>query len=211
MKEPLRIENRPWTRVEGIFNSNYNINNIPAKENFKTVLYTGNIDERYGIITLIEAFRLINDENYRLWIRGNGSTMKYIIEAEKKDSRITYFNEMSRPELMILQKKATVLINPVSSTELFTRYFFPSKTMDYMASGTPTIMTKLKSIPTEYLDYVYLAENDDSEGLKKIIVEVCSKNQSELDEFGKKASQFIMKEKNAYKQVRKIYDMISKL
>lgn len=206
----INVNERPWVRVEGIFNSDKETNFV-KKENNRTILYTGNIDERYGIKTLLKAFSLIKDKNYRLWIRGNGNTKNDIIEAAKSDSRIIYYEEMSRKKILELQKKATVLINPVSTTKEFTKFFFPSKIMDYMASGTPTISTKILGIPEEYYNYLYIADNDDAEGLKKIILQVCSKEQIELNEFGKRASQFIFDNKNPIVQVKRIYDMINKL
>lgn len=211
MADELRLKNKPWTRVEGIFQTIEDLDIAVKKEKHKTILYTGNIDQRYGIITLLEAFSLIKDENYRLWIRGNGNTKEYIFEAAKNDKRIKYFEEMTKKELLELQNRATVLINPVSSREKFTKYFFPSKTIDYLASGTPTIMNRLSCIPKEYFDYVFVPMKEDPEGLKDTILAVCSKDQVELNEFGKRASQFILMNKNPIKQVGKIYEMINKL
>jgi len=208
MVEFLNVGNRPWTRLEGIFKLDQNAINV-EKEIFKTILYTGNIDKRYGINNLLKAFELIKEDNYRLWIRGNGNTKQDVINASKLDSRIKYFEEMPRNELITLQKKATVLINPMPSTQKFTKYFFPSKTVDYMASGTPTITTKLKSIPDEYFNYLYIAEKEDAEGLKDAIHKICRKDQSELNEFGIKASKFIIENKNPISQVKKIYLMLN--
>jgi glycosyltransferase involved in cell wall biosynthesis len=211
MTEPLKVGKRPWTRIEGIFNSNTQLNTPFKKELQKTILYSGSIGKRNGINTLLKAFSLIEDKNYRLWIRGNGSTKEKIIEASETDFRIKYFEEMSKNDLFELQKKATVLINPVPSKEKFTKYFFPSKTMDYMASGTPTIMTRIKSIPQEYLDYAFVVEVENAEGLKEKIVEICSKEQSELDEFGRKAAKFIFENKNPISQVKKIYELLNSI
>ena len=210
MLEYINFDNKPWVRVEGIYNYESQIINV-EKEIFKTILYTGKIDERYGINTLLKAFSLIEDQNYRLWIRGDGNTKNNVIKASKVDSRIIYFEEMSRDELLKLQKKATILINPVSPSESFTKFFFPSKIMDYLASGTPTISTKIACIPEDYYDYLYFSKGDDAESIKEIIVNVCSKSQSELDIFGKKASEFIFDQKTPKIQVKKIIEMISKL
>jgi glycosyltransferase involved in cell wall biosynthesis len=208
MQDILKVGKRPWIRIEGIFKLDQNVNNV-EKEIFKTILYTGNIDKRYGIKNLLKAFGLIKESNYRLWIRGNGNTKQVVINASKLDSRIKYFDEMPRNELINLQKKATVLINPIPTNQKFTKYFFPSKTMDYMASGTPTITTKLKSIPDEYFNYLYIAEKEDAEGLKDAIHKICRKDQSELNEFGIKASKFIIENKNPISQVKKIYLMLN--
>ena len=83
--------------------------------------------------------------------------------------------------------------------------------MEYLASGTPCIMHKLPGVPEEYFEYVYLSEKEDAEGLKDTIINVLNKTQNELDEFGRKASEFILQNKNPIAQVKKIYDMINTL
>jgi glycosyltransferase involved in cell wall biosynthesis len=211
MVDKLNIGDKPWVRVEGIFNSVDCLNIHPKKENFKTILYTGNLGYRYGILTLLEAFSLIKDENYRLWIRGNGSAKKSVLQAATSDLRIKYFDEMSKKDLVNIQKRATVLVNPVHSQDEFAKYFFPSKTMDYMASGTPTIMTRINSMPPEYFDHAFVFEMENAEGFKETIISVCSKPQAELDAFGKQATQFILDKKNPIAQVKKIYDLLNEL
>ena len=134
-----------------------------------------------------------------------------ILEACKKDSRIKYYESMTKEDLLKLQKKATVLINPVSSLKKFTRYFFPSKTMEYLASGTPTIMSKLDCLPEEYYNHIYFFDDESIEGMKNKIIEVCEKPQDELNAFGKAASEFIINEKNEKKQAEKIVKLLNSI
>ena len=210
MEERLPIDNKPWMVMEGIYNTNDNVTNVP-KEPYKTIFYTGNLGKRYGILDLLEAFTKIKKQNYRLWIRGNGECLKEIKEAANKDKRILYFDQLSRTELIKLQKRATVLINPVHSHEEFTKFFFPSKTMEYMASGTPTLMSKLPCLPKEYEPYIYFFDDESIEGMKNKIIEICEKSQEELNEFGKKAAEFIHTQKNEIVQTKKIIEFISNL
>lgn len=210
MWKPLNIGERPWVRVEGISNSYRNIENI-LKESFKTILYTGTLAKRYGIINLLDAFSMIKDDNYRLWICGDGDAKEELILRAKNDSRITNFGQINRDEVLKLQKRATVLVNPRTSEGEFTKYSFPSKTMEYLASGTPCIMHRLAAIPSEYFPFLFIADTEDSEGLKAKIVEVCNMEKQNLIDFGEKASDFILKNKNPQSQVKKIFDMINKL
>lgn len=211
MREYLKINNKPWIHVEGIFNVENMLKEDVGKEDKHTILYTGNISKRMGIPELLKAFSLIESNDYRLWIRGNGECKSMIMDAIKKDNRIEYFEPMSKEDLLKLQKRATVLINPVSSSQKFTRYFFPSKTMEYLASGTPTIMSKLDCLPEEYNNHIYFFEDESIDSIKNKIIEVCEKQQTELDSFGKSASDFIITEKNEKKQAKKIVDLINNL
>ena len=210
MKEYLPVKSKPWIHMEGI----YNTQTVPIvreeKYKEKVILYTGNLQKRMGIKYLLEAFSMIPNTDYRLWIRGNGTCLNDVKEAAKKDSRIQYIEHLSKDELLKLQRRATVLINPVFPSQTFTRYFFPSKTMEYMASGTPTIMYKLDCLPKEYYPYLYFFEDESVGGIRDKILEICSKSQFELDTFGKAASEFIIKEKNELKQSKKVVDFLQR-
>jgi len=210
MAERLPIGDKPWMVMEGIYNTNDNITNVP-KEPYKTILYTGNLAKRYGILDLLEAFTKINSPDFRLWLCGNGDGLEKIQEIQKRDSRIEYFGILPRNEVLKLQKRATLLVNPRHSYEEYTKYSFPSKTMEYMASGTPTLMSKLPCLPKEYEPYIYFFDDESVEGMKNKIIEICEKSQEELNEFGKKAAEFIHTRKNEIAQTKKIIEFISNL
>lgn len=210
MKDKLNIKNKPYVRIEGMFQNN--LNNLQYnKEIKKTILYTGSLSNKYGIEGLLNAFSLIKDSDYRLWICGDGDMKDKITEKALIDDRVKYLGILSFDEVKILQKKATVLINPRTSEGEYTKYSFPSKTMEYLASGTPTIMNKLPSIPDEYYQFAFVTKDESIKQLKQSIIEACSKSQEELNQFGEKASQFILINKNPKSQVGKILEMIKRL
>lgn len=210
MRERLPIDDKPWIQMEGIFQNSSSME-VVEKEKYKTILYTGNLGKRYGIKLLLDAFSLIKSDDYRLWIRGNGETLDEVKERAKKDSRIIYFDQMSKADLLKLQKKATLLVNPVSPKQEFTRFFFPSKTMEYLASGTPTVMPPLQCIPNEYHKYLFFFEDETPEGMRDKMIEICEKPNEQLVSWGKAASDFILKEKNAAAQAQKIVNLMNNL
>lgn len=211
MKERLKIDNKPWVQLEGTYKENSNIGEV-EKEFFKTILYTGNLGERTGIRDLLDAFQMIDSPDYRLWIRGNGEEMKQeILRRQKVDNRIVYYEPMSKDDILRLQRRATVLVNPIRPSQLQTRYFFPSKTMEYLASGTPTIMYKLDCLPEEYYQHVYFVEEESAKSLRDKLVEICEKDNSKLGAFGQSAREFILNDKNPVKQAGKIYGLLSSI
>ena len=210
MREKLPVCNKPWLLFEGIYQIPASQNEDIPKEENRTIMYTGNIYRKRGVDMLLDAFCQIDKPNYRLWIRGNGEMKQEIIELSKKDSRITYFEPMEREELLRLEKRATLMVNPTPASWEFTKYFFPSKNMEFMASGTPTLMFKLACIPEEYHQYLFFAEESVA-ALRDMILEICEKPQEELDEFGKKASDFICQHKNAEVQAGRLVEFINKL
>lgn len=210
MKERLPIGEKPWLLMEGIYNDEIALGKS-IKDPHKVLMYTGNLDERYGIGELLDAFRLIEGPEYRLWIRGNGRLATLVKERAKEDIRIQYFEQMSREELMKKEQEATLLVNPVLSSQEFTSFFFPSKTLEYMASGTPTLMAQLSCLPGEYYPYLFFFHDETPTGLSRRIQEICCKSQEELQTFGKAASQFVLQEKNPHTQISKIVEFLRKL
>ncbi len=211
MTELLPIEDKEWTLMEGIFQNSFTDEKVEKDPN-KVIMYTGGIHRRRGTDLLVKAFQLIEDPDYRLWIRGDGddSMKAEIKELSKTDSRIVYFEPMERSELLRMEQQATVMVNPTQPSLDFTNYFFPSKTMEYLASGTPTVMFHLACMPKEYDEYLFYVEEENAEALKNKLVEVCEMSAKERTEFGLRASQFILTQKTPEKQCGKILEMIEK-
>lgn len=195
--------------VEGIalsHNTHY-ISKGTASE--KTLLYTGSLDAHTCVTDLIDAFMLTKNPKFRLVICGTGSGSGFIKQSSKTDSRIIFKGFVSRDEAIRLQHEATVVINPRKPTISLTKYSFPSKTMEYMSSGTPMIGYRLEGIPGEYYQYMYTVDGLKPEDLAHTITEVLEKPQEELDMKAKEAMAFIANNKTAEKQVKRIIEFLS--
>lgn len=211
MTELLPMEGKKWTLMEGIFQNSFSDKRVERDPN-KVIMYAGGIHRRRGTDLLVNAFKLIKDSDYRLWIRGDwdDSMKTEIIELSKVDHRVKYFEPMERSELLKMEQRATVMVNPTQPSLDFTNYFFPSKTMEYLASGTPTVMFHLACMPKEYDEYLFYVEEESADSLKNKLVEVCEMSAKERSEFGQRASQFILTQKTPEKQCGKILEMIEK-
>lgn len=208
MAERLPIAGKPWHQMEGIYQiPDFDLTVERPKE--KAILYTGTLGERYGIIDLLDAFEQIIDPNYRLWIRGGGACKAEVLRRAELDSRIKYIEPLSKEDLLKLHRKASVLVNPVRKSQEFTRYFFPSKTMEYLASGTPVIMYHLDCIPQEYDEYLNYIEEETIESLRDKILEVCESKRDEAILKADHAADFIKNQKNAVAQTKIIYDLLT--
>ena len=209
MCERLPINGKPWIQMEGIFDRDNRIT-CDVKDGHKTILYSGNLNRRYGILDLLYAFELIKQPEYRLLFCGSGNTVDEIKRIAENDTRVQYLGILPRERVLQLQQQATLLVNPRHRQETYTRYSFPSKTMEYMASGTPTLMSHLDSIPQEYDSHLFYFDDESIEGMSKKIVEICSNSTEYLKEFGRKASDFILLQKNPKTQIRKVLTFINK-
>jgi glycosyltransferase involved in cell wall biosynthesis len=210
MSQKIKVNKKPWVRVEGIFNRNrYDF--ISYKDPDIIIMYSGNLDTEHGIMDLLNAFSMIKDKDFRLWITGNGNGINNIISTSNTDRRIKYWPALKQNELFKMQQNATLLVNPFKPDHRKTLYFFPSKTMEYMASGTPVLMYRLPCIPDEYHKYLFFLDDCTTEGMKNKILEICKKPRKELDAFGEKAQEFILNKKNPEVQCEKIFSMIKEL
>lgn len=199
--------NKPFVVMEGIA-SKTETNEIDYDINKKTILYTGTLHRKFGILNLLDAFGKINDPDYRLIICGVGDSEKEIKAFAEKDNRIDFKGQLTREEVLILQKQATVLVNPRQNNEEFTKYSFPSKTMEYLASGVPVVAYKLDGIPDEYDEYIRYVPDNSPETLAKVLMEVCELSGEERQGLGEKARKFVLVEKNKVAQTKRILDFI---
>lgn len=219
MKEAIPIGKKPYVVIEGIAKKpEYQHTNTLNRINKKNInlFYSGAIDNRNGIINLIEAFQSIHNKNYRLVICGDGPLKNYIKKQCIKDPRIIYLGQIPHSEVISLQQHMNLLINPRVPGQDFTKYSFPSKTMEYFSSGTPCLMYRLEGVPSEYFSYCYIAEKKESndetiQSLGKKIQYICSLPLNERVEVANNAKKFILDTKNPEYQCRKIYKMIKEV
>ena len=111
-------------------------------------------------------------------------------------------------EVVEREMEATLLVNPRPTDEEYVRYSFPSKTMEYMSTGTPVLTTVLPGMPKEYHPYVYLLEDETAQGIAETLGSVLSQTEDALFEKGQAARHFILNEKNNVIQAQKILDML---
>lgn len=209
MAAPLQVGQRPWMRMEGICRSERPPEGAAAPGGVKGILYTGTLHYQYGITNLLEAFEAIKDPLAELWICGSGEGDRAVIELAGRDRRVRFFGFCSQQEVAQLREKAAILVNPRTNDGEYTRYSFPSKTMEYMASGKPVVMYRLDGIPDEYAPFLFYVEEgaDAVRGLKGALEQV-------LEDYGpalcraKAAQDFVLGEKNFLQQTRRMVNFI---
>lgn len=205
MIEALGLVNKPTLLIEGIYHPFLSQTFTKVQ---KSIMYSGKLDKRFGIDLLLEAFAKIDDSEFSLWIYGEG-TARPLVEAHvKNDSRITYFGYRPQNEVIEAQLKASILVNPRPNKGEYTKFSFPSKTMEYMASATPVIMFKLDGIPDEYDDYLIYPKEESVNGLFDSLKTWGNKSETELRAFGQNSRNFIITEKNSKIQANKIVNFL---
>lgn len=213
MNEVVNRRNKPYIVIEGQCDNKqkYVSNLLAGKTSPKVMLYSGSIHVEYGIARLVEAFIKCKLSGWELHIYGDGNYRDDLIKISKEHNTIKYFGLQPNDVVVKKQIEATLLINPRPSDSDFVKYSFPSKTMEYMASGTPLLMTRLPSLPEEYSEYVYFIEDESLEGFCDALQRYCGKIPTELHDFGDKAKTFILTNKSNLIQAQKFYQFLSTL
>lgn len=176
-----------------------------------TIVIAGSLDEANGIYEIIEAFALLHGEHLRLEIAGGGVLESLVREAASSDTRITFHGLLSFEEVLKLYAKADVLVNMRLTKRLNTKYFFPSKIMEYLTTGVPVISTCPGNMADEYGQYAYLLHDETSQELAGMIQKLADMHIEERLERSRSARSFMVAHKTWDYQALKIADFIHKL
>lgn len=214
MKEVVGCAPEKYIVSEGIYEEAVT-KRIPHQEDSDTftIFYGGMLYEKFGIMNLVNAFCSINNPKMRLQLCGYGDCVERVKELSKTDYRIQYLGVVSRDEVLDLQSKASLLVNPrVPDGNPFTRYSFPSKTMEYLASATPTLIYQLEGIPEEYYKYCYSLDSNHTtvNDLTSIILSIHNTPVAERLELGRAARKFILEEKNQLIAGKQILELLKR-
>lgn len=204
MKEPLKIGKKPYFVMDGIVNADevVSIEEIETKEyDRKTIVYSGSLNEKYGILILLKAFEILKQSDLILHIFGSGEMEEHIIRASHKDRRIIFHGYKDKEIIIEHQRKASLLVNPRSNIGEYNKYSFPSKNLEYLMSGTPVICSKLSGMSREYDDIMFTLDEMNEKTLSQAIIDILKMNSDRLKEMTKKAREFVLqnKTKEVYK------------
>lgn len=209
MREKIEINDKPVIVIEGVYSSN-NLD-LTETNKKKAIMHAGTLHKNIGIENIIEAFKLIEDRELELWIFGDGELNSFIENSCEVDKRIKFYGFVSREKLFEYEKQAMLLVNARNPEDEYTKYSFPSKTFEYMVSGTPFLTTKLEGIPKEYYEYLYTIDDNTPITIANSIEGILKLNREINDELGKRAREFIINEKNKKSQSEKLRNFLELL
>lgn len=196
MAAKMGIEDKPYIVSEGFCDASI-FNDIPDQEKYprKTIVYGGNLSRLYGIQNLVKGF-MQTDLDAELHLYGAGGDAAFIEECAKKDSRIKFFGRVDRKVLLVALKKAHLLVVNKPTADDYSNYSFSSKILEYMASGTPLLTTKVGGMPEEYCDYFYFFDEESTEGIKSSFEKIVNFSDKQLRDKGISARAFAVKNKS---------------
>lgn len=205
MSEYLCLGSDKWMLFEGLIDEERIIEKNQEKYDMRVCLYAGNLDARYGIDMLIEAFRYVN-KGAMLLIYGKGTEeeQEHLNKLISGVDNVAYKGHVTQDEIYEIMKRSTLLLNPRPTSLALTKYSCPSKTFEYMASGTPLVMNRLSGLPDEYSTYVTFFAGESPEQYAETINDMLSKSEVELKQIGMRAAQFLRENKNSSQVMERV-------
>ena len=211
MNSLINTKHRPYVVMEGLVDTNaLSQTQTISKEYPRVILYAGALVEQYGVKAMVDAVLQSSHSDIELHLYGDDKDSgfaKYLRSCEARDKRIVYKGVAKNEDIVKAEQSASLLVNPRFTNQEITKYSFPSKNMEYMVSGTPLLTTRLPGMPAEYNDYVYLFDEETTEGYAKKIDEIMNLSPADLQYKGKAAKEFVLKEKNHIKQAQRVITM----
>ena len=200
---------RRYIRVEGGIDPDFlertNRGDCELNGDARLVLaFAGTVNEANGVLLILEALKRMPDENVRLRIAGTGPLEDVVREAALRDPRIEFLGNLGSDEVADLYGHTDVLLNVRLTAAVNTRYFFPSKLIEYLGSGVATITTRVAHSDHEFAGLAYFLDEESPEALAKLLAFVGTRSPEERRRLGRRARTYISTHKTWEVQAAKV-------
>lgn len=170
-----------------------------------TVTYAGGIEASYGAALLVGAARLSPEIIFRLCGKG-----RYADEVRSSvPANVVLSGFLGQDAIADELLAASLLINPRPTSSEFSARSFPSKLLEYLATGRPVMTTQIVSIPAELAGSFYYIEDETPEGVARAIAEVAALPAEERRRFGAAARQIALDNFGEAAIARKLLDSLA--
>ena len=132
------------------------------------VLLAGALEDVNGITEFIAAARAMPADT-EFWIAGTGRLEHLAIDAARDCPDVRYFGFLDQETLYSLIRTADLVVNLRITSRLDSRFFFPGKLFEFIASGTLTATTYVGPLVNEFADVIVRIDEDSSKGLLEAI------------------------------------------
>ncbi len=212
--DELAIGDRPKLVVEGMIDTRGTVPqdvgshaSVPQSRGFR-VVYTGQLKERYGVKDLVDSLVHISSSEVELAVCGDGEMADYVAARSASDTRLVWLGRVPREEALCWQRSADVLINPRPGTADFTKYSFPSKTLEYLSAGKPVLTYHNEGTPEEYDDHLLYIAEPGPEAIARAIESVMAMPEEQRQAIGARAKRFVETEKSVDRQMGRVLAFI---
>jgi glycosyltransferase involved in cell wall biosynthesis len=202
---------RPAMLMEGIAISPRDVDGAPLRtvDDLPRVVYAGGLSAEYGVLDLLDSVEQAS-EVWTLEFFGRGPAVAAIQEAERQGLRVAYRGSVAPDEMARVYASSDVLVNPRPPHGALAHQAFPSKLLEYLASGVPVVTTELPTLPRDYLDHVTLAASSPP-GLAAAIDGLVRAGSPSRERLGSDAKEFILRTRGVERQGERLKSFIADL
>lgn len=181
LSEKMNVKNK--IVIEGgIQIDKYKELSIPnVQQNDIKIMYSGSLEKVSGIDLYIEAIKNIKLKNIKFIFTGKGGLVERI--ESQNDNRIEYKGMVDEEEYYRLLGEANILINCKNMNMKENKNNFPSKILEYIASGRTIISTEFSG-KEKFKKNIIFTESD-VESLSKTITNTVNDYKNKYDEYYK--------------------------
>jgi glycosyltransferase involved in cell wall biosynthesis len=149
---------------------------VAARDPDKFVMmYHGTLTNIYGLDIAVEALALAHQEmpGAELWILGAGTEKDALAELAQKlgvASKVRLVGQVPAPEIPGWLKQCDVGMLPIRR-DVFLDFAFPNKLPEFIITGTPVIISRLKAIRHYFSDeaLTFFEPNDPADLAKQMV------------------------------------------
>lgn len=204
MRPRVGIGSVPALVMEGMFNADdLEIEALPSLGR-PVIAHAGTLDRKLGIQLLLDSFAQIEDPSVELWLIGSGDMNEQIERHASRDSRIRFLGFQPRPRVFELLSQARLLVNLRDPAEAFTKYSFPSKLFEFLATGVPVASTRLCGIPESYFNYIIPIDSLDPVEIADTMEAILKTDLVPLRERGQLGRQYVLSYKSPREQTGRV-------
>ena len=214
MSDRVNKKKKPYIVLEGHVDANAPLPEeqtpYEISDGKRVIMYAGSLKRIYGIVNLVEGFIKADIPDSELRIYGDGDYREELERLAEKHPNVHYMGIKRNAEIVEEEQKASLLVNPRPTAPEYTKYSFPSKNMEYMVSGTPTLTTKLPGMPEEYYPYVYLLEDETPDGVAGKLREIFAQSFETRRQKAMSARKYVLEHKSNIAQSKKIMEFLDR-
>jgi glycosyltransferase involved in cell wall biosynthesis len=171
------------------------------------MLFAGSLEPFNGVDLLLESLALLGS-GVELTVAGAGSLEERVRSTAARDPRLRFLGMLPADELPAVYGRSDLLLNIRPTRDLTTRYYFPSKLIEYLASGCPTLSTCTGHVEEELGGFLFLLRDETPQGLASRVREIAATPAAERERLGRRARQYVLEEKSWEAQGRRLADYL---
>lgn len=162
LNELFNEQNKPHVIIEGIVEDEDVVKDKFSRN--KYIFYCGALSERYGIYNFISFYKTYIKSDIKLILCGHHCDEEKLHAAIDEDKRITYLGNITNDTALLYEANAYCNINPRPYSEDLDRFSIPSKVLEYLNSGAPTISVKNTKLQKVFnADAIWLKSNSEED------------------------------------------------